>query len=164
MKWRVQPVPLGLNRPVWVVDCEFDVRNHLRHARLPHPGTKTQLCHMIGELAAERIPPDRPPWQLWFLEGFQGTKVVGVLKLNHAMADGGTCAELLDVLSRPEPNAPPVGLPLKSWRLFMLRPVGPRQVSRIGSVTSMPPRCGGVGCCRSLGTTPPQPGVRGLWW
>ncbi|HME79532.1 MAG TPA: wax ester/triacylglycerol synthase family O-acyltransferase [Mycobacterium sp.] len=112
MKWRVQPVPLGLNRPVWVVDSEFDVRNHLRHVRLPHPGTKTQLCHMIGELAAERIPPDRPPWQLWFLEGFQGTKVVGVLKLNHAMADGGTCAELLDVLSRPEPNAPPVAVPV----------------------------------------------------
>jgi len=101
-------VPLGLNRPVWIVDSEFDVRNHLRHARLPRPGTKAQSCKMIGELAAERLPPDRPPWQLWMVEGFEGAKVVGVLKLNHAMADGGTCAELLDLLARPEPNASPV--------------------------------------------------------
>ena len=118
MQWRVQPVPLGLNRPVWIVDPAFDVRKHLRHARLPEPGTKTQLSHMIGELAAERIPPGRPPWQLWFLEGFEGSKVVGVLKLNHAMADGGTCAELLDLLSRPEPHAPPVASPVP-------RPIAP---------------------------------------
>ena len=45
---------------------------------------------------------------------------------------------------------------------FMLRPVGPQQVSRIGLVPSMPPSCVGVGCCRSPGTTPP--GVHGLWW
>ena len=93
MHWRVQSVPLGLNRPVWITDPAFDVRNHLRHARLPEPGTKTQLCRMIGEVATEPIPPGRPPWELWFLEGFEGSKVVGVLKINHAMADGGTFAE-----------------------------------------------------------------------
>ena len=60
MQWRVQTVPLGLTRPVWITDPAFDVRNHLRHARLPEPGTKTQLCQMISEFAAEAIPPASP--------------------------------------------------------------------------------------------------------
>jgi len=112
MQWRVQSVPLGLNRPVWITDPAFDVRNHLRHARLPEPGTKTQLCHMIGEVATDPIAPGRPPWELWFLEGFEGTKVVAVLKMNHAMADGGTFAELLDLLTSPEPGVAPTAPPI----------------------------------------------------
>ena len=112
MQWRAQSVPLGLNRPVWITDPAFDVRNHLRHARLPEPGTKTQLCRMIGEVAAEPIPPGRPPWELWFMEGYEGTKVVAVLKMNHAMADGGTFAELLELLTQPEPDARPVAPPI----------------------------------------------------
>jgi diacylglycerol O-acyltransferase len=107
MQWRVQSVPLGLGRPVWTTDPTFDVRNHLRHARVPEPGTKTQLCRMISDVASEAVPPGRPPWELWFLEGFEGTKVVAVLKMNHAIADGGTFAQWLELLTRPEPGAPP---------------------------------------------------------
>jgi diacylglycerol O-acyltransferase len=118
MQWRVQAVPLGLNRPVWITDPTFDVRNHLRHARLPEPGTKTQLCQMIGEVASEPVPPGQPPWELWFLEGFEGTKVVGVLKMSHVMADGGAFAKLFDLLSRPEPGpvptAPPIPRPVEA--------------------------------------------------
>ena len=112
MQWRIQSVPLGLNRPLWITDSEFDVRNHLRHARVPEPGTKSQLCRMIGDVASEPIPRGGPPWELWFLEGFQGTKVVAVLKMNHAMADGGTISELLEMLTSPEPGEPIVVPPV----------------------------------------------------
>ena len=112
MQWRLQSVPLGLNRPVWITDPTFDLRNHLRHARLPEPGARTQLCHMIGDLASEPIPPDQPPWELWFLEGYEGTKVVGLLKMNHAMADGGTFAQLLETLTSPEPGMAPIAPPI----------------------------------------------------
>ena len=106
MRWRVKSVPLWLNRPLWTTDPTFDVRNHLRHARLPEPGTKTQLCRKIGEAAGVRVPPGQPPWELWFLEGFEATKVVAVLKMNHAMADGGTFARLLEMLTSTEPHGP----------------------------------------------------------
>lgn len=110
MRWAVQFVPLGLGHPVWVTDSAFDVRNHLRHARLPDPGTKAQLCKRVGDVASEPVPADRPPWELWFFEGFEGNKVVAVLKMSHALADGGTFADLLDVITRPDPNSPP-GVP-----------------------------------------------------
>jgi diacylglycerol O-acyltransferase / wax synthase len=108
MQWTAQFVPLGLGHPVWIIDPAYNVRNHLRHARLPDPGTKSQLCTKIGELASEPVPAGQPPWELWFLEGFEGNKVVAVLKMNHALADGGTFADLLDLMTRPEPNSPPI--------------------------------------------------------
>jgi hypothetical protein len=56
------------------------------------------------------------------------------------------------------------GLPRNGEGFLMLRPVGLQRVSRIGPVTSMPRSCAGAECCRSPDTTPPPPGVRGLWW
>ncbi len=112
MQWRAQSVPLGLGRPTWITDPAFDVRKHLRHARLPEPGTKTQLCHMIGEAASDPVPPGQPPWELWFFEGYEGSKVVAVLKMNHALADGGRFVELLDLLSHPGPGGPTGAAPV----------------------------------------------------
>ena len=63
---------------------------------------------MIGEVAAEPIPPAQPPWELWFLEGFEGSKVVAVLKMNHAMADGGTFARLARVADEHRAGRGPV--------------------------------------------------------
>ncbi|MDY6997691.1 MAG: wax ester/triacylglycerol synthase family O-acyltransferase [Actinomycetota bacterium] len=108
MRWRVCSVPFGLGRPVWITDRQFDVRNHLRHKVLPDPGSKSQLCELISQTAGEPIPPGRPPWEVLFVEGYQGTKVVAVLKMNHALADGARFVELLGLLSRPEPEGSPV--------------------------------------------------------
>ena len=35
--------PLGLGTPFWVDHAEFDVRRHVRRARLPAPGTEAQF-------------------------------------------------------------------------------------------------------------------------
>ena len=105
-------MPLGLGHPVWIPDPGYDVRNHLRRARLPEPGGKPELCKKIAEVAGHPVPADRPPWELWFLEGFEGDRVVAVLKMNHALADGGTFADLLDLVTRPTPGAPPEPPPI----------------------------------------------------
>lgn len=108
MRWRLRAIPGGINRPLWMVDEGFDVRNHLKFIHLEAPGTKAVLCRTIGDIASKPIPTAMPPWELWFLEGFTGTKVVAVLKVSHALADGGTCAKLIEMLTSPDPNAPPV--------------------------------------------------------
>lgn len=106
MRWRAQFVPFGLGHPVWIPDPAYDVRHHLNHARLPEPGTKSQLCAFIGEIAGRPVAADRPPWELWFLEGYEKSRVVAVLKMNHALADGGTFADLMNLLTAPAPNGP----------------------------------------------------------
>ncbi len=112
MRWRPQPVPFGLGRPAWTNDPGFDVRNHVHRARVPKPGTKAQLCRKISEVTSDPVPPGRPPWELWFLDGYEGTKVVAALKMNHALADGGRLVELLDRLSRPDSGAAPTAIPV----------------------------------------------------
>jgi WS/DGAT/MGAT family acyltransferase len=112
MQWRPRPMPLGLGRPVWVTDPGFDIRNHVYRTRIPEPGTKAQLCRKISEVTSEPVPPNRPPWELWFIEGYQGNKVVAALKMNHALADGGRLVELLDLLSRPARGARPSTVPV----------------------------------------------------
>ncbi|MCB0935792.1 MAG: DUF1298 domain-containing protein [Mycobacterium sp.] len=111
MRWRPQPVPFGLGRPAWTVDPGFDVRNHVHRTRVPEPGTKAQLCRKISELTSDPVPPGRPPWELWFLDGYEGGKVVAALKMNHALADGGRLVELLDLLTRPAAGVPPTAVP-----------------------------------------------------
>ena len=111
MRWRPQSVPFGLGRPAWTIDPDFDVRNHVHRARVPEPGTKAQLCRKISEVTSEPIPSGRPPWELWFFDGYQGRKVVAALKMSHALADGGRLVELLDLLARPDAGAPPTAVP-----------------------------------------------------
>lgn len=112
MQWRPQPVPLGLGRPAWVTDPGFDIRNHVHRTRVAKPGTKAQLCRTISEVTSEPVPPGRPPWELWFIEGYDGGRVVAALKMNHALADGGRLVELLDLLSYPDPGVPPATVPI----------------------------------------------------
>jgi hypothetical protein len=44
--------------------------------------------------------------------GLEGDRVVAVLKMNHALADGGTFADLLDLVTGPAPGAPPEPPPI----------------------------------------------------
>ena len=94
--WRALRVPFGLHHPLWISDEEPDLGHHLRRAALPSPGGHGELCELVSEIASTPLDPDRPLWEIWFLEGFEGGKVVTVLKISHALADGGSTKELLE--------------------------------------------------------------------
>src|SRR5919108_2063631 len=40
---KLATVPLAQARPRWVDDDRFDLRYHVRHTALPHPGSEEQL-------------------------------------------------------------------------------------------------------------------------
>ena len=42
---RLVTVPLGLDRPWWIRDGDFDLEYHVRHIALPQPGSWRQLCN-----------------------------------------------------------------------------------------------------------------------
>ncbi|HEY8739441.1 MAG TPA: wax ester/triacylglycerol synthase domain-containing protein, partial [Candidatus Dormibacteraeota bacterium] len=62
---RLVDVPLGLGRPVWIEDPDFDISNHLRRVHLPVPGTRTQLYQMVETLHARRLDRGRPLWEIY---------------------------------------------------------------------------------------------------
>ena len=92
---RVVRVPYDLHHPVWVVDPDFSIDDHVRSAALPAPGDKNQLCDFLSDLMGRSLDPDRPLWELWLVEGLEGGRLAVVLKMHHVLADGGTMAAML---------------------------------------------------------------------
>jgi WS/DGAT/MGAT family acyltransferase len=90
--------------PVWVADPDLDLDWHLRRASVSAPGGRDELCEAISQILSVPLDPDRPLWELWWLEGYEGG-VVAVLKISHALADGAASKRLLELLHTPEPVA-----------------------------------------------------------
>jgi len=100
--------------PVWIDDASFNIRYHVRHARLPQPGSDRQLKRMIGRIFSQRLDRAKPLWELWVIEGLEGDRVAVHSKVHHCMVDGVSGAELISALLSTEPVEKPE--PLPHWR------------------------------------------------
>jgi WS/DGAT/MGAT family acyltransferase len=101
LQWRVVRVPFDLYHPVWVADPELDLDWHVRRAAVRAPGGRDQLCEAISQILSTPLDPNRPLWEMWWLEGYEGG-IVSVLKISHALADGSASRRLLELLHTPE--------------------------------------------------------------
>ena len=101
LQWRALRVPFDLHHPVWVSDPDLDLDWHLRRAAVRAPGGRDELCEAISQILSAPLDPDRPLWELWWLEGYEGG-IVAVLKISHALADGAATRRLLELLHTPE--------------------------------------------------------------
>jgi len=95
LRQRAVPVPLGLGHPVWIIDPDFDLQNHVSRRRLPEPGGPRQLADAVADIAGRPLDRDKPLWEVVFLEGMAGDESAIVAKVHHAVADGGASAALL---------------------------------------------------------------------
>ena len=68
---RVTHTPLKLSNPVWGDDPLFDVRRHVRRVALPRPGGMAELRELVGQVMSEPLDKERPPWQLYVVEGLK---------------------------------------------------------------------------------------------
>src|SRR5437762_3210808 len=114
---RVRTVPLHLGRPAWVDDEHFEILYHVRHTAVPKPGGDEQLRNLAGRVFAQRLDLDKPPWELWLVEGLEGGRWAVISKVHHCMIDGvagwDLAALLLDttpVAERLARAAPAVGV------------------------------------------------------
>lgn len=112
--WKLKEVPLGLDRPVWVDDPEFDVRRHLRRIAVPSPGGAEELGELAGNLASTQLDRRRPLWEAWFIEGLAGGKIAMLLKYHHCLMDGMAGASLATALLDLAPDATEPLLPMPS--------------------------------------------------
>jgi WS/DGAT/MGAT family acyltransferase len=108
---RLVTVPLGLDHPYWVEDADFDLEFHVRETALPGDGSWRQLCDLAARIHARPLDLDRPPWELYFIDGL-GRSVDGIpsggfavlIKLHHAAVDGVAGVELITVLHDKNPK------------------------------------------------------------
>jgi diacylglycerol O-acyltransferase len=84
----VPTLPLGPAE--WVTDPDFDLDFHLRHIRLPDPGSMRQLLDYTTQLIAAPFDLARPLWEVVLVDGItEGDSPAAlVIKIHHAVTDG----------------------------------------------------------------------------
>ena len=109
LRQRLVSVPLGLGRPYWVDDPDFDLEFHLRELALPSPGTHEQLGEQVARIHARPLDRRRPLWESYVITGLEGGKVAFYSKIHHAAIDGVSGAEILETIMdvTPEPREVP---------------------------------------------------------
>ena len=101
---RLKEVPLQLGLPVWQDDPHFNLAYHLRHTAVPAPGGHEELRTLAGRLISQRLDIDRPLWEMWLIEGLEGGRFAILNKVHHAMIDGLSGADLMEVLLDADPE------------------------------------------------------------
>lgn len=97
-------VPLGLDRPYWIDDPDFDLEFHIRSMAVPAPGEMGQLEALIGRLHARPIDRSRPLWEVYIIDGLADGRVAWYTKTHHACLDSYTGAEIMNALLDREPE------------------------------------------------------------
>jgi len=103
-RWKAIVVPFNLHNPVWINDGHFDLGLHVHRAALPAPAGPDELAEFIENMASMPLNRDRPLWELWMVENYQGNRIAAVAKVHHALADGVASAKILEDFMTPEPG------------------------------------------------------------
>lgn len=88
-------IPYRLGQPVWIEDDHFDIGHHVRWREAPAPGTLRELSDIAAEVAGVPLDPDRPLWEMTVVRGLEDNQVAIIVKLHHALADGGAAVAML---------------------------------------------------------------------
>ncbi|MFT7687736.1 MAG: diacylglycerol O-acyltransferase [Candidatus Azotimanducaceae bacterium] len=107
--------PFYIDHPVWVDADVVDLDYHIKHARLPEPGSVEQLRMVVQGLHSLTLDRDRPLWQFYIIEGIEDASFglrkgsfALYTKAHHASLDGGAGASMMDIISdtKPTPRVP----------------------------------------------------------
>ena len=85
---RLEPTPLGIDHPAWVIEDKLDLDYHIRHQALPKPGGMEELRTLIGRLHAVPLDRSRPLWEYHFIEGLEDGGFAVYIKVHHSTMDG----------------------------------------------------------------------------
>lgn len=106
-------VPLGLDKPYWIDDPDFNVEFHIRHIALPQPGDWRQLCIMVSRLNSKPLDFNHPLWEAYIIEGLDNIEGLPsnsfalLVKVHHSIIDGASGQEIFGALHDLLPDAIP---------------------------------------------------------
>ncbi|HEY9305187.1 MAG TPA: wax ester/triacylglycerol synthase family O-acyltransferase, partial [Mycobacterium sp.] len=114
---KVREVTMGLARPVWIDDRDFDITYHVRRSALPSPGSDEQLHELIGRLAARPLDKSRPLWEMYLVEGLAKNRLALYTKSHQSLINGMGAVEIGHVIAdrsrRPTPFAEDIWVPAR---------------------------------------------------
>ena len=106
---KVREVTLGLARPVWIDDRDFDITYHIRRSALPSPGSDSQLHDLVARLGSRPLDRTRPLWEMYLVEGLSRNRIALYTKSHQALVNGMTALEIGHVIADRTQKAPEFG-------------------------------------------------------
>ena len=106
---KVREVSLGLARPVWVDDRDFDITYHIRRSALPSPGSDAQLHDLVARLGSRPLDKSRPLWEMYLVEGLTKNRVAIYTKSHQALVNGMSALEIGHVIADRTQKPPEFG-------------------------------------------------------
>jgi diacylglycerol O-acyltransferase len=160
-RWRLAPVPFGLDLPYWIEDPDFDIDFHIREAAIPAPGSDRQIAETVARIFARPLDRSRPLWELYLIHGLPDGNVALLTKVHHSVVDGVSGNEILSILLDPSPEgrelpaAEPVapdrvpgqlemlgrgllGLPRQPWRALRNAPLTLTAITDVPGANAFP--------------------------
>lgn len=142
---KVREVALGLARPVWIDDRDFDISYHIRRSALPSPGSDSQLHDLVARLGSRPLDKSRPLWEMYLVEGLSRNRIAIYTKTHQALVNGMTALEIGHVIADRTQKPPEFGediwIPARepSDRRLLLGAIGEwvtRPAEQLGAVRS----------------------------
>ncbi|OFJ51040.1 WS/DGAT/MGAT family O-acyltransferase [Mycolicibacterium grossiae] len=106
---KVREVTLGLARPVWIDDGDFDITYHIRRSALPSPGSDAQLHDLVARLGSRPLDKSRPLWEMYLVEGLAKNRIAIYVKSHQALVNGMTALEIGHVIADRNQKGPEFG-------------------------------------------------------
>nr|WP_110471551.1 wax ester/triacylglycerol synthase family O-acyltransferase [Williamsia limnetica] len=110
---KIREVTLGLARPVWVDDREFDITYHVRRSALPSPGADDQLHDLVARLMSRPLERTRPLWEMYLVEGLADDRMAILTKTHRALVDGHEALEINQIIV--DDTRDPPAMPEDLW-------------------------------------------------
>ncbi|MCV7107833.1 WS/DGAT/MGAT family O-acyltransferase [Mycolicibacterium chitae] len=104
---KVREITLGLARPVWIDDPDFDITYHIRRSALPSPGNDAQLHDLVARLGSRPLDKTRPLWEMYLVEGLANNRIAIYTKSHQALVNGLSAVEIGHVIA-DRTQKPPV--------------------------------------------------------
>jgi len=96
---KIREVTLGIARPVWIDDPDFDITYHVRRSALPSPGSDAQLHDLVSRLAGRPLDRGRPLWEMYLIEGLDRNRLALFIKSHQALINGVSACEIGHVIA-----------------------------------------------------------------
>ena len=106
---KVREVTMGLARPVWIDDRDFDITYHIRRSALPSPGSDEQLHDLVARLGSRPLDRSRPLWEMYLVEGLSEGRVAIYTKTHQSLVNGMSALEIGHVIADRTEEPPDFG-------------------------------------------------------
>ncbi len=95
---------------LWWEDVEdFDIRDRLHELTLPAPAGRAELEQAVGDQVSVPVPWDRPLWDIYLIDDYEGNGGAAIFRMHHAIADGFSLVRVLLSLT-DDPDREPVDI------------------------------------------------------